>query len=172
MSPLNQSSSSTSWIRRLFQRPLLVLMGAVITVGGLAACSHRPFAHEGPMTEADAAKWREKMVDRVSSKLDLDATQKTKLVALANALRAQRQSLAGGADATPMRNQVQALVAGDHFDSAKAQALVNDKTEAMRKGGPAVIAATADFFDSLKPEQQQKVRDFMNSPHGHHGWGG
>jgi protein CpxP len=24
-----------------------------------------------------------------------------------------------------------------------------------------VIAAAADFFDNLKPEQQQKVRDFM-----------
>jgi protein CpxP len=24
-----------------------------------------------------------------------------------------------------------------------------------------VIAAAADFFDNLRPEQQQKVRDFM-----------
>jgi hypothetical protein len=32
-----------------------------------------------------------------------------------------------------------------------------------------LIAAFGDFYDSLKPEQQQKVREFMQR--GRHGWG-
>jgi hypothetical protein len=30
-----------------------------------------------------------------------------------------------------------------------------------------VIAAFGDFYDSLRPEQQQKVRDFLQKRHGH-----
>jgi hypothetical protein len=33
-----------------------------------------------------------------------------------------------------------------------------------------VIAAMADFYDSLKPEQQAKVREFMARRGGRHGW--
>ena len=52
---------------------------------------------------------------------------------------------------------------------APAQALVDEKTEAMRSTSPQTFAALADFYDSLKPEQQQKLRDFMNKG-GRHGW--
>ena len=57
---------------------------------------------------------------------------------------------------------MQSLVAGAQFDRAKAQALVQQKTDALRSGSPEVIAALGDFYDSLNPAQQQKVRDFMS----------
>jgi PleD family two-component response regulator len=56
---------------------------------------------------------------------------------------------------------MKALVAGDKFDKARAQALVTEKTTAVQTKSPEVIAALADFYDSLNPAQQQKVRDFM-----------
>ena len=59
------------------------------------------------------------------------------------------------------RAEMQALVTGTTFDRARAQALVEAKTNAVRTKSPEVIAAMADFYDSLKPEQQQKVREFM-----------
>ncbi len=149
------------WIRRT----LIGLFGLSL-LGGLAACSHRP---TWPMDEATAAQWRERMVDRVAGKLDLDAAQKAKLGVLADALRAQRQALMG--DAKDPRAEFQALVAGSTFDRAKAQALVEAKTSAVKTQSPAVITAMADFYDSLKPEQQQKVREFM-ARRGHHGWRG
>jgi periplasmic protein CpxP/Spy len=31
----------------------------------------------------------------------------------------------------------------------------------VRGKSPELIAAAGEFYDSLKPEQQQKVRDFM-----------
>ena len=39
------------------------------------------------MSEADAAQMKTRMVDRIGSKLDLDAAQKAKLGVLADALR-------------------------------------------------------------------------------------
>jgi protein CpxP len=70
-----------------------------------------------------------------------------------------------------MREQFQGLIAGERFDATRAQTLVLEKTEALRTASPAVIAAAATFYDSLRPEQQQKMRDFM-ARGGHHGWRG
>jgi Spy/CpxP family protein refolding chaperone len=60
------------------------------------------------------------------------------------------------------RAEIKALVAGDKFDKARAQSLVTEKTTVLQAGSPEVIAALADFYDSLNPTQQQKVRDFMD----------
>lgn len=127
--------------------------------------------HHGPMSAADMKQHQERMVERISTALSLDATQKANLVKLAEAMQAQRQAMMGG-EPGAMHAQMQALIAGDRFDTAKANALVNDKTEAMRKGSPNVIAAAATFFDGLKPEQQAKVREFMakGPQHERHGW--
>jgi Spy/CpxP family protein refolding chaperone len=62
---------------------------------------------------------------------------------------------------------VQALVAGEKFDRARAQTLVTDKTAALNAKSPEVIAALGDFYDSLTPTQQAKVRDYLQ---GRHGW--
>jgi len=153
------------WIKRT----LIGVFGASLLIGGLSACSHRMHGGWGNMTEAEQAKWRERMVDRASSKLDLDAAQKAKLTVLADTLSAQRKVMvAGGGEALPA---MKAVLAGSQFDRNRAQALVDAKTAALREASPAVIAAAADFYDSLKPEQQQKVRGYLERG-GHHGWRG
>ena len=153
------------WLKRTF----IGLFGATVLIGGLSACSHR---HHGPfggqMSEEDSSKFRAKMVDRVGKELDLDTTQKQHLTALADKMREQRLALLGSG--TDPRAELQALVAGPTFDRDRAQGLVTAKTEAVRGKSPEVIAAAAAFYDSLKPEQQQKVRDFM-AKRGH-GWRG
>ena len=144
------------WLKRTF----LGIFGASILVGGLAACSH---GHHGRssanMTEEDAAKFRTRMVDRVGKELNLDADQKQRLTALADKMREQRAALMGSG--TDPRAEIQALVAGPKFDRERAQAIVAAKTDSLRGKSPEVIAAAGEFYDSLKPEQQQKVRDFM-----------
>lgn len=148
-----------TWIRRT----LIGLAATGALLGGLAACSHGH--HRGPMSEADIVQLRERFIDKAASKLDLDAAQKARLATLADALQAQRSALmaggAGGAGAAQPRAELQALIAGTSFDRAKAQALVDSKTAAVRDKAPAVVTAMADFYDSLKPEQQQQLRDLL-----------
>ena len=55
------------------------------------------------------------MVERVGSKLDLDAAQKQKLTVLAEKLQAQRAALRGGGDP---RAEFRALFAGAKLDQA------------------------------------------------------
>jgi periplasmic protein CpxP/Spy len=142
------------WIKRTF----IGLFSATVLLGGLTACGHGQ--HSGwQMSEADSQKMRERMIDRVSRELTLDDAQKQRLGVLADKLREQRLALVG--TTTDPRAEFAALVAGPSFDRNRAQSLVEAKTSAIRTKSPEVIAALGDFYDSLKPDQQQKVRDFM-----------
>jgi periplasmic protein CpxP/Spy len=160
-----------TWLKPWLKRTLIGVFGASFLFGGLAACSHRGHHGQGwqAMNDEDAAKMKARFVDKAASKLDLDAAQKAKLGLLADQLRAQRKAFIG--DTTDPRAAMQSLVAGTTFDRAKAKALVDAKTNAITTQSPEVIAALADFYDSLKPEQQAKVREFM-AKRGHHGWRG
>jgi periplasmic protein CpxP/Spy len=160
-------------MRTWIKNTLIAALGASVALGGMAFASNVRdgcgWHGHGSMNEADSAKFREKMVERASSVLELDATQRQHLVALGETLHAQRQNFMPGG--THPREQLQALIAGERFDATRAQTLVLEKTEVVRTASPAVIAAMATFYDSLKPEQQQKLRDFM-ARRGHHGWRG
>ena len=149
-----------TWIRRT----LIGLAATGALIGGLAACSHGHHGHSrGPMSEADIVQLRERFIDKAASRLDLDSAQKARLATLADALQAQRSALMpGGAAGNAPRAELQALIAGTSFDRSKAQALVDSKTAAVRDKAPAVVTAMADFYDSLKPEQQQKLRDMLS----------
>ena len=189
-------------MRPLIKRSLFALATAGLVLG-LSACGHNPFGGEsrgegrgdrgehrmgmghGQHSEADMLKRRDKMLERATSELSLDAAQKAKLVTLVDTMHAKRTAMMashgaaqpgagaasgphgmkgreghGGQGMMP-RAEMQALIKGDKFDRAGAQALVDQKAGAMRTAAPEVITAMGDFYDSLKPEQQAKVRTFM-----------
>ena len=142
-------------MKRWFKRSLFGIAGAALLAGSLAGCAGQRHGWGG----GDPAEFRARMVERVGSKLDLDPMQKQKLSVLAEKLQAQRVAMRGSGDP---RAQFKALFAGNKLDQAGASRLVEEKTAAVQSGSPEVIAAAADFFDNLKPEQQQKVREFMD----------
>ena len=149
------------WIKRT----LATALGATLVVGSLSACSSG--RHGGTMSEADMATKQAKMVDYAGKKLDLNEVQKQRLSVLGDKLREQRTALMG--KTTDPRAELQSLVAGSTMDRVKAQALVEEKTGALRSKSPEVIAAAADFYDSLNPAQQQQVRDLMQRRKGWRG---
>lgn len=146
-------------MRPWIKRSLFGIFGATLLVGGLSACGHHHGQRGWNASAEEQAQYREKMVSRVSGKLELNAEQKAKLDALAGKLQEQRAALKG--QTTDPRAEIRALVAGDKFDRSRAQTLVTEKTGAIAGKSPEVIAAAGDFFDSLTPAQQAKVRDFM-----------
>ena len=152
-----------TWIKRT----LFGLFATGALLGGLAACSHGVHRHGWhAMSDTDMAQMKTRLVDRAASKLDLDEAQKAKLGTLADQVQAQRKAFIGNT-ADP-RAELQALMAGATFDRAKATALIEGKVGAVQTQSPAVVAALADFYDSLKPEQQAKLREFM-AKRGHRG---
>lgn len=159
------------WIKTFARRGAFAIAGLGL-IGSVAAFAGGPGGHgprhHPPFGEGDGAQMSARMVERVGQRLELDAGQKERLKKLADTLQAQRKAMQG--DRAP-HEQLQALVAGDHFDRAAAQAQAETRAERIRQGSPAVITAAADFFDSLKPEQQAKVREFLKrgpgGPRGH-----
>lgn len=142
------------------------LTGVTVLLGGLAACGTRG---PGAWSEERAVEMRARMVARISDKLELDAAQKSKLDVLADEISAQRKAFRG--DNADPRAGFKALIAGDKFDRAKAQALLDQKTAAVQSQAPKVLTALADFYDSLTPAQQQQVRERLDQRHGPWGRG-
>ncbi len=170
---------------------LLGGVGAVLAApmggdGMMGMMGHGGHGRHGQMSDADHQKKRERMLERATRELKLDDAQKQRLGKLMDTLHAQRQTLhaAGtpGAAAAPKagdtakpagpREDLQALIAGNRFDKARAQQLADAKAQAIQKASPEVITAAADFFDSLKPDQQEQVRQFMARGPGRGGHGG
>jgi len=170
-SPLESLSTRPTPWRAGLRRSVLcaVLVGAAL---GLSACGHEPrgfaMGAQAPMSEADQAQMHQRMQERISSYLALDATQKQNLSALANTLHEQHKLMH---PADP-RSDLKALIAGPRFDAQAAQTLAERRAEAMKSASPKVIAAFATFYDGLRPDQQQKVRDYMNRAPEGHGWRG
>jgi Spy/CpxP family protein refolding chaperone len=146
------------------QRTLFALFGASLTFGALAACSYRYHHHGWNASAEERQQHRDRMIDHVAKRLDLNAEQKQRLATLADKVQQQRAAMVAG---TPdPRAALRGLVAGDKFDRAKAQALVAEKMAAVTTGSPEVIAALGDFFDNLNPAQQARVREFMERRRG------
>lgn len=147
------------WIKR----SLMAFTGVSIAVGGLAACGTRHH-DRAPMSAEKIAEVRGKVVNRITSKLDLNAEQQQKLNVLADKVQAQRTALIG--QTTDPRGEVRALVAGEKFDRARALNLLDEKTRVVQVSSPEVINALADFYDSLNPTQQAEVRERMQARKG------
>lgn len=150
------------WIKR----SLIGLASITVLLGGLTACGHRD--HGRAWSDERVAEMRVKVVDRISGKLDLNAEQKAKLGVLADEVVAARKALRAGS--TDPRADLQGLVAGAKFDRTKAQQMLDQKLQTAQGSSPKLLAAFGDFYDSLSPEQQQKVRDRMDR-RGHGWWG-
>jgi periplasmic protein CpxP/Spy len=144
------------WLKRTF----VGLFGASAMFGGMAACSHHSYGHHGwhSAGDEDVAKFKTRLVEKATSKLDLDTAQQGRLSVLIDRLHEQRLALRG---ATDPRQEVQSLIKDGTFDRWHAQDMVNARLNAVREKSPQVITAMGEFYDSLRPEQQARVREFL-----------
>lgn len=152
-----------TWIKRT----LFGIFGVAVLAGGLAACGHHREQWGAQMSPEVYAQKRDKVVDRVAGKLDLNDDQKKRLAVLGDKVYEQRTALIG--QTTDPRGEFKAMLSSEKFDRTRAQSLITEKTTALQTKSPEVIAALADFYDSLNAQQQQKVRDYLD---GRHRWFG
>lgn len=135
-----------NWIKKT----LIAVFGLSLLTGALGACSR---GHHSNWNAEDAAA----MGDKVADKLDLNASQRQKLDLLTDQLLTLRNHLK--TDTNGPRSELASLFGSDQLDRSLAQSLLEQKTAVMQQDGPEVITALADFYDSLRPAQQQQIRD-------------
>ena len=108
------------WIKRT----LFSLLGAGILFGGLTACGHQRHTFGSNMSAEDQAQMRDKIVARISGKLDLNAEQKQRLNVLADKLQEQRAVFVGIGietvvdDEMNLRTRLVALVGLERFGNS------------------------------------------------------
>jgi protein CpxP len=155
-----------TWLKRT----LLGVAVSTALLGSIAAYSAEGSGfHHGPPTPEQMAQHEAMMLSHIGKKLNLDASQAAKLKVLGDLMLAQHTPPAAGTDP---HAAMKALIAGNTFDRAGATQLLNQHIAKMQTNGPALIAATGDFYDSLNATQQQQVRDLAAKHHGFFGIGG
>lgn len=120
---------------------------------------HHHHAHHGFSKGWGGDFVADRLMAKASRRLDLNPAQQLALRQLLELLQQQREALKGGS----ARQELADLLGGATFDRAAAQSLWDDRLQTLRDGGPALIAAVADFFDALDTDQQQLLR-FMIRP--------
>ncbi|HIQ07567.1 MAG TPA: hypothetical protein EYH35_03815 [Thiotrichaceae bacterium] len=130
---------------------------SIITVGGLFAYNapDHHFGKFGGMSEKKA----EFIINRISSKLDLTAVQKENLVALKDTIKQQK---AKHQDTQHPRAIIANLLSEPTFDEVKALEIVEERLARAHSAAPTVIAALANFTNSLNDEQRSKIKAFAS----------
>ena len=96
-----------------------------------------------------------KIVKRLASKLDLDEAQKGKLEAVRATILAKHSEMKGkGADDLA---GVLTLIRAEKLDKAKVNQMIDEHQKTRQEVKDKLIDQVADFHDSLKPEQREKL---------------
>lgn len=139
----------------------LIICGvsAIAVVLGASA-----FADRDPSRDGERGA---RMIERISSKLDLTDDQTAALTAFGDELRETRDLMRGGEDGN-MRAELTTLISADTFDQGAALTMINDRAAALQANAPELVAAAALFFDGLSAEQKAEIQEISNKA-GKHG---
>lgn len=138
---------------------------SVVTLGGVIAYAS-PGSHLGKFGGMHNNK-AEFIIERISSKLELNDVQKQNLLALKSTLKEQREL---HKPANP-RAEIIALLSAPVLDETKVLAMVEERTNKMRIAAPKVVTALANFTNSLSDEQRAEIQEFANKIGNRHGKG-
>jgi periplasmic protein CpxP/Spy len=131
-------------------RYVVTLLGAVGIAMAVSACSHG-YRHFQP------GDYAVRHIEKLGKKLDLNEAQTAKLNAVTDTMRKGRETMRGKHD--ERRQAALALLDQPKLDRQRALDLVQQTTRDINDQAPEMIAALGDFYDSLTPAQQQKLRE-------------
>lgn len=140
------------------KRRTTIILATIVSVGlagGATAYAKQKFGnHEAKM---------ERVVERISSKLELTADQELLLVALKDEVSdigKQMHEQRGN-----FKSEMLSFLDAESFDQGRAIELINAKTQAINESAPEVIYALGTFLDGLDSEQKESIKSFMEKHH-------
>lgn len=144
---------------------IIVISVLAIVALAIGGCVHR---YKTPEKRA------EYITQKITKKLDLNNEQKVRLEAVKNEMLSVRKQMHGKREAT--KANVQDLLSTPNFDQDKALSIVDGHVNEISTQAPQIVTALADFWDSLNPEQQSRIREkfeehFEDDGHWGHGYG-
>ena len=141
------------------------IITAVLLVAGSSSAVYAISRHgDWGMTPREKAEF---VTERVTRKLELDATQQQNLSNLTNLVAGIVAE--ARANKSDQFEEISAMIKAPSFDQARALELVQQKTSMVNQKAPEVIASLGVFLDSLDGEQKQQLEEFIQHRHEHHG---
>lgn len=131
-------------------RYIVAILSAVGIAVAVAACGHQS-RHHGP------GDYAVRHIEKLGKELNLNEAQTARLNAVTETLRKNRESLRSKHDET--RKAALALLDQPKLDRQRALGLVQQATRDINDRAPEMIAVMGEFYDSLTPPQQQKLRE-------------
>lgn len=127
-----------------------------IVLAALAAVS----ITTGTLAMAGGGRMGDRMVDRLSERLELTEQQVSSLQVLQTEISETRQLMRSGldSDGQTLKN----LIGAESFDQGAALEMITARTTAMQAQGPELVAAAAQFLDGLDVEQKQELSELMD----------
>ncbi|MDH5185032.1 MAG: Spy/CpxP family protein refolding chaperone [Gammaproteobacteria bacterium] len=143
-----------------FTRLVIIGSGAVLIIGSITACSHK---YREPEYRAT------KMLEWVADDLELNDVQKDKLTKLSEKMLQSRKNMRE--QFSRSKDEINQMLSQPTLDQKKILAMVRTHTQSMNEQAPDIIAAMADFYNTLSSEQRVKLREHMDKMHKRHGGG-
>ena len=137
---------------KLRKRTIVIITAGTLLIGGVAACKHK-------MHSASAEERGEWVVDKVSKELELNDSQRIKLVEVKDQFIAVRKSMRS--DREEVRKEVLAMLEQPTMDREKVNAMVNQKIAIVSEKSPSIIDAIGNFYDSLDDSQRAELSEFI-----------
>jgi protein CpxP len=131
-------------------RYIVAILGAVGIAVAVAGCGHG-YRHHEP------GDYAVRHIEKLGKELNLNEAQTAKLNAVTETLRKGRDTMRAKHD--EKQKEVLALLDQPKLDRQRALGLVQQTTRDINDHAPEMIAAMGDFYDSLTPTQQQKLRE-------------
>ncbi len=140
---------------------IALITGATLTAG--AAYNHR-------YNNGKGCNYTDRLTDRINQELELDDAQSAQLEALKQRMLTVKEDMRAQRDEA--RQKVFALFDSTTMDREGAQTLVDEKMGSMTNLAPQLITEIGDFYDSLRQEQQQMLREKVSErmEHRHRHW--
>jgi len=143
-----------------FGKLAIIGTSALLLIGSFTACSHK---YRDPEYRAG------KMVEMVAHKLELDEQQKGKLNSLSEKMlsskKIMREKFASN------KGEIEMILSQPTLDEKKILGMVNEHTRFINQQAPEIVAAMADFYNSLSTEQRSELRERMEKMHKYYGRG-
>ncbi len=151
----NKISSKKSFSKKniLWISSILLVVGVLISIGTCSGHQHRKY-HHAPIEKR--AEWISK---KITKKLELDDNQKKVLDKIKNEIVQKSREMRGTRKL--IFKELLSQVKEDELDKEKLNKLINSQQKKIKKFRIFLIDKAHEFHKVLKPEQKQKLYNFL-----------
>lgn len=136
---------------KLSKKMIFALLAVVTLSGSVFAYSKFHY---------DSDYYADRIVKKISGKLELNDVQQVQLVKLRDTIMQARKEV--HKSKAGLQSDIENLISQDTLDRQFVLDRINQRADVMRVKAPDIVNAMGDFYDSLNPEQLQKLRKHIN----------